>query len=313
MRVETSQLIPGCILSENIFGKTSHALIVKNTVLTKEHIDFLNHFFIDAVHISSKLEDGKIYNPAKGTIKKGGINPLSPDIKKTYEPFSDHYKNVVKSYQRIFNNWSNNTPIDMPALRKLLIPLIESIEKESIDVYHLHTYSKKDDYFYHHDVSVSIISAFLAKKMGYEKREWIQVGLAGFLSNSGMSKVDAHIIKEPRLLLHAENEQMKKHPVYSYRMIESIRTITDAVKLAVLQHHERLDGSGYPLALKKAQIHKYSRIIAVSDTYHAMTSERPYQQKQTQTPLEVITDLQENQTLKLDLKVIDVLASHYLN
>lgn len=117
------------------------------------------------------------------------------------------------------------------------------------------------------------------------------------------------LLNKTTVLTSEERDEIKKHPVYSYRLIESIRTITDAVKLAVLQHHERLDGSGYPLALKKEKIHKYARIIAVSDTYHAMTSERPYQKKQA--PIDVINDLQKNELLKLDEKVIQVLANHY--
>lgn len=250
MRVETSQLIPGCVLTKSVFGKTKHPIIDKNTVLTDEHIDFLHSFFIKVVDVSSKLNDGKLFAVSKNLEKKPTLNRELNKSNGAREPFLIHYKRVVTSYERISNNWRSNMPIDMPTLRKLLIPLIECIEDDDFDVYNLHTYSNKKNYIYTHDLSVSMLSAFLAKKMNYEKGDWVQIGLAGFLSNCGMSRIDLSTFKKATHLSHREQEEVRKHPVYSYRMIESVRTITDPVKLAVLQHHERLDGSGYPLALK---------------------------------------------------------------
>lgn len=310
LRVDISELTPGCIISESVFGKTSHPIIEKDTVLTEDHIEILERFLIESVSVSMKREDGQPLVLSNKLVKKGiQHHVLHKKEENSFDDFSTHYLTVVDSSERIFNHWCNNMPIDMPVLRKLIIPLIELIENESIDVYNLYTYSSKEKYVYHHLVGVSVLSAFLAKKMGYEKGEWIQIGLAGFLSNCGLSKIDSVTLNKPLPLNKEERDLIKKHPVYSYRLIESIRTITDAVKLAVLQHHERLDGSGYPLALKKGKIHQYARIIAVSDTYHAMTNERPYQEKKT--PLTVLSELQKNESLKLDPKVIQVLVNHY--
>lgn len=310
LRVETSQLIPGCIVSENIYGKTKHPIIEKNTILTEELIELLHSFLVEAVYISRNLNDGKPFVISKQmTHPMPSTHLLSQTNEASDEPFSIQYKNVVKSYERMFHHWHNNMPIDMPRIRKLLIPLIEWIEEDSRDVYHLYTYSNKENYRYSHDIAVSILSAFLARKMGYKKGEWLQIGLAGFLSNCGMAKINPRVFKKTTQLSLDELTEVKKHPVYSYRLIESVRTITDAVKLAVLQHHERLDGSGYPLALTKDKIHQYARIIAVSDTYLAMTSERVYQARQS--PQIVLNELQKNHPSKLDPKIIHVLVNHF--
>lgn len=312
LRIETSQLTPGCILSKSVFGKTKYPIIDKDTVITQDHIDFLHSFFIETVNVSRKLNNGQPFVVSKNAVKKSNTNHAfnkTKETKETKESFVIHYKRVKTSYERIFKSWGNSMPVDMPDLRKLLIPLIEWIEIDNFDIYHLHSYSTKENYMYSHDLAVSILSAFLAKEMGYKKGEWIQIGLAGFLSNCGMSQIEMNTLKKATYLSHIEQEKIRKHPVYSYRMIESIRTITDAVKLAVVQHHERLDGSGYPLALKKSKIHKYARIIAVSDTYLAMTSERFYQKKQA--PQIVLEKLQKEQALKLDPKVVQVLVNHF--
>lgn len=138
--------------------------------------------------------------------------------------------------------------------------------------------------------------------MGFEKGEWLQIGLAGLLSDCGMTRIDLNIVKKDSSLTAAELDEIKKHPTYSYRIIEKLRAITQPVKLAVLQHHERIDGSGYPLGLSQENIHMYARIVGVSDIYHAMTSDRLY--KQRQSPFRVMEEIQREQFSKLDPQVV---------
>lgn len=310
MQVETTQLIPGCIVSEDIFGKTNHPIIKKDTVLTEELIDLLQAFLIKTIHVSRNLNDGSQLFIENETTERPQVNQSLNQASDVSRPsFSTDYQTVVTQYERMFNHWQANMPIDMPKIRDFLIPLLKRVEEENMLIYHLHTYSNKQQYLYYHDVAVSLLSAFLAKKMGYEKGEWIQIGLAGFLSNCGMAKIKLNALKKGSNLSHDKREELKKHPVYSYRLIESVRTITDAVKLAVLQHHERLDGTGYPLAVTKEKIHQYARIIAVSDTYYALTMEQNFLEKRS--PATALKVLQDDYALTLDPAIIHVLVNHY--
>ncbi|HSH45149.1 MAG TPA: HD domain-containing phosphohydrolase, partial [Longimicrobiales bacterium] len=79
-----------------------------------------------------------------------------------------------------------------------------------------------------------------------------------------MSKLGSIVFKEGKLTEY-EYHEIKKHPTYSYRMLEKNALVSTKVKLAVLQHHERMDGSGYPLGIKAQQIHPYARIVMVCD------------------------------------------------
>lgn len=83
---------------------------------------------------------------------------------------------------------------------------------------------------------------------------------------------------------------MQRHPLYGYRMIQSSPALKEGAKLAVLEHHERLDGSGYPLKLTGEKLHPYSKIVAAADTYHALTSDRSYRRRQS--PFKVLEDMQ---------------------
>ncbi|WP_164670571.1 HD-GYP domain-containing protein [Virgibacillus doumboii] len=310
MRVEPTQLVPGCVLLNDVRGKTNRPIIPKKTVLTEEHISVLEKFLVETVDVSAKLENGDTFKP-EFVHKEEVKEQTQTSVQQEPESFEKQYKNAVTSYKTLFTKWQNNMAIDMPEVRDILIPLFERMDDSSKVIYTLHHYAAKKDYIFHHSVSVGILSAFLAKKLGYEKGEWLQIGLAGSLSDCGMAKIDEAIVMKNGSLSYSEREEMRKHPTYSYRLVEKVPTITKAVKLAVLQHHERFDGSGYPLGLPKDKIHSYARIIAVCDMYHAMTSERIY--REGQTPFKVIEEIQKYKFTKLDHQVVDAFIDSLTN
>lgn len=309
MRVEPSQLVPGCVLLKNVTGKSNKPIISQHTVLTEEHITLLEKFLVETVDVSAKLAEGELFKP-KFVHKKLKQKEKSSK-KQNVELFEDHYKNAVNSYKKLFKKWQNNLAIDMPEVRNILIPLFERMDDISTAVYTLHHYATKKDYIFHHSIAVGILSAYLARKMGFEKGEWLQIGLAGSLSDCGMARLDNAIITKTGSLTFSDYQEIKRHPTYSYRYIEKIPTITKEVKLAVLQHHERMDGSGYPIGLSKENIHIYARIIAVCDIYHAMTCERIYKEKQS--PFNVIEKLQRDQFSKLDHQVVQTFINSLAN
>ncbi|WP_042220855.1 HD-GYP domain-containing protein [Oceanobacillus manasiensis] len=302
MRVKASQLVPGCVLLREIKGKTNRAIIPKGTVLTERHITVIKKYLVESVDVSSKLAEGESYTPEQIEEVQ---QVQQPDAKKEdvdLPPFHVHYEQTVQAYKKLFENWKNGAPLDMPYVRKLIIPLIKRMDDISSAVYTMHHYSNKRDYIFYHSVAVGILSAFLARKMGYPSGDWLQIGIAGFLCDAGMAKVEHNLLHKAGTLSTAQMNDLKKHPTYSYRMVEQIPTIKQSVKLAILQHHERSDGSGYPLGLTSGKIHKVAKIIAVCDMYHAMTCERIYKEKQS--PFLVIEELQKEQFSTLDPEVV---------
>ncbi|WP_227001845.1 HD-GYP domain-containing protein [Virgibacillus necropolis] len=308
MRVEPSQLVPGCMLLNDVKGKSNRAIISRNTVLTEEHITIVEKFLIAFVDVGSKLSDGTTFQPK-------AIQQEKKQVKQTNDSsnlaFDEHYHYVVQNYKKLFTAWQNNIKVDMPTVRKLVIPLFKRIDQDNVDIFTLHQYNTKKDYMYHHCVGVGLLAMYLSKKMGYPSGESIQIGLAGFLSDCGMAKISPTILNKTEGLSAIEIDEMKKHPTYSYRMIEQIPTITQIVKLAILQHHERMDGSGYPLGVKKDKIHAYSRILAVSDIYHAMTCERLYQSKQS--PFKVMEELIRDKYTHFSHQVVDTFSKSLTN
>ncbi|WP_163969261.1 HD-GYP domain-containing protein [Oceanobacillus halotolerans] len=307
MRVRVEQLVPGCVVIRDIYSKTTKPIVPKNTVLTEEHIKVLERFLIEQVDVAHQLADGQAFNPKKLTPKEKKEQSIEIEARS----FKEHYQYVVTKYKALFTEWQQQKPIDVAVIRKWLVPLLERQDDINQAVYTLHHYAGKETYFYHHSVALSVLSTFLAKKMGYSKAEYLQVGIAALLCDCGMSKLNPTMLMSTDSLTGAEFKEIKKHPVYSYRFVEHIPTITKSMKLAVLQHHERCDGSGYPLGLTTSNIHPYARIIAVCDIYHAMTCERPYQEKRSS--FQVIEEIQKEQFSTLDVKVVQTFMKSLSN
>lgn len=309
MLVNLSEVIPGCVLIDDVIGKTGRPILPKDTVLTDQHITILNKFLVTHVHVSNRLQNGESFTR---TMAPERTEPhISLQEEGDMVSFFTHYIHVVESFKKMFERWESQQPIDIPTLRKLVIPLLDRLDEVGSEVFTCYKYVSKEDYFYHHSIAVGMLATYVAQLIGYKKGESFQVGLAGILSDSGMSKIDPDIRLKTGRLHERDMQEIKRHPMYSFRLIEHAPTLTQAVKMSVLQHHERLDGSGYPLGISGDNIHKYARIIAVCDVYHAMTCERMYQKGQSL--FQVVDELRHEQFSKLDPNVVLTFIKQLVN
>jgi diguanylate cyclase (GGDEF)-like protein len=126
-----------------------------------------------------------------------------------------------------------------------------------------------------HSKRVSSLCAFLAEQLGLPEREVNRMRVAGLMHDIGKIGVEEAILNKPDRLTPEEWEVMKRHPEIGYRILSASSEFSD-LSMAILEHHERWDGKGYPRGLSKERISKQARIIMIADSYDAMTSERSY-------------------------------------
>ena len=138
--------------------------------------------------------------------------------------------------------------------------------------------SSYDYYTYTHSVNVCTFSIALAQQMGFNDEEFLhELGIGALLHDVGKSKISDKIIRKKAPLTNAEFEIMKKHPQWGVDLLVETDIIGQACYYPVLQHHERGDRRGYPNGLKLSEMHIYSQIVALCDTFDAMTTRRVYQ------------------------------------
>ncbi|MBI4405722.1 MAG: HD domain-containing protein [Deltaproteobacteria bacterium] len=137
--------------------------------------------------------------------------------------------------------------------------------------------SVHDYYTYNHCVDVAVYSIALAKKiLGEDKKLLLLAGLGGLLHDIGKRKLNWDLINKSSPLTQLEWEEIKRHPLYGKESLEKIEAIPVDAKLAVVEHHENFDGTGYPYGLKEEQISRLSRIVTIADVFDALTTDRSY-------------------------------------
>lgn len=154
--------------------------------------------------------------------------------------------------------------VDKAAVDFDLLPLIVAMQES------------KSEYLFDHCVNVSLVAMAMASQLGLPRDSITEIGLGGLLQDIGMLRVPDSIRLGEGSLGEREWEEVHRHPLHSLDMLADLRGIPQTVRLMVYQVHERSDGCGYPRGRAGAQLHEFSKIIAVADVYAAMTARRPY-------------------------------------
>lgn len=257
------------------------------------------------VRVEKYLVDGQSFLP------KEMINSEERSEEIEQISFNSTYLEAVQTYKRLFKGWQAGAIVDVLEVRKFFIPLLKKALENPKDIFLLYHFSTKEEYFFHHAISVGLISGYLGEKLQLTAGEVFQLSLAGCLRDVGMAKITPYILEKKTSLTRDEFQELKNHSVYSCKMLQKSAVFKKDVLLAVIQHHERLDGSGYPLKEIGNRIHMYSRILAVADVYHAMTSERIYRSKHS--PYKVLEIIVQDGFGKYDIRVLKALEKGVLN
>ncbi len=161
-----------------------------------------------------------------------------------------------------------------------------------------------------HSVGVATNAIILAKKLGVsDEKELIEVGVGGLLHDIGKTKVPAAIINKKGPLDESEWAIMKQHSLFGYEILKDNPSIGMHAKLAVLQHHEDSNGTGYPMGLSTKQVDFHAKIVTIADIYNAITTDRTY--SKAKPPFEAFALIKSKMSHKVDMKLFESLVLIY--
>jgi putative nucleotidyltransferase with HDIG domain len=246
----------GMVIAEEIRSEFGGILIPPGTKLNRKLIEQLKEMNLKEIKI-------KTQKAVKDEIDKKKIGLKKYD--KTLEDFSEAYK---KAYY----------------MKKVDFRTVRSLTEEAMDISDyldledgLKMARDIDSYTYSHSLHVGILANKFGKWLNLKENRLCNLTTAALLHDIGKSKVKKEIITKPASLTPEEYEKAKKHSEYGYQLLKKSNRFSKSIMAGVLTHHERYHGGGYPLGIEGEKIPLFGRIIAICDTFDALTTDRPYQ------------------------------------
>lgn len=293
---------PGMVIDQAIIDRAGRVLIARRTALEDFHIEGLKKMGVGAIYIREGEEEEESRNPA--------APQMPPAVRKKYEQekvkdpakveISESVrKRVAQGIQYLYQD--TGSADFTTATRSITDDLTKAILDNEAVAVDIGALKVSDEYTFKHSVDVATMSMIVARKYGLESKQVYEIGITGLLHDIGKSMIPNELLNKAAKLTEEEFAIMKQHSVYGYHILKDKEDLSDEVKLGVLQHHEKTDGSGYPMQVTEEKISLFARIISVVDIYDALVTERPY--KKPFSPRDAVEMIM-SMTGELDIQVM---------
>ncbi len=270
-RIGTASLVPGMVTAEDVYNFNNQLVIPRGLVLDDKTISKLDYYSILSVRIEDDIvsidEDTPEYTRSYSQRIKS-----SPEFAR----FKTQFDNDVASFKTAINDVViKGTPLDLDKLMNHTLNILDlgATTPNILDM--LHCMREYDDATYVHSLNVALICNVMARWLKMSEEDIKTATISGLLHDIGKTQIPDDIIKKPAKLTEDEYSIIRRHPHIGYEILRKSHLSNDILN-AVLMHHERCDGTGYPLGITGPQIPTFARMVSIADVYDAMTSKRVY-------------------------------------
>lgn len=244
-------------------------LFAKGQIYGDEIRIFIKNQSITAIYLKQSDED--VFTDYFNTNLKKLLKSSEIQPERKTELLYDNAEQIV---QKVFRERPNHSNIAMG--HEFAKNFAAHISTDNVSSNALFSLFAKDYHTFTHSVQVALLGMSFCKFLGWKMERVADFGLGALFHDIGKNCIDEDILNKPGRLDEDEFEIVKKHPMMGFQQIRQTETMSREQLFVVLQHHEAMDGSGYPSHLKAHQIHKYARVARIVDIYDALTTRRVY-------------------------------------
>ena len=262
IHIPIKKLKEGMITAQSIYNPLGASYLTKGVELSPKYIERLKKAGLDGVTVTSLDPKLKLAPPADIVQEKTRISAIH---------------NVATAFQNV----EDHGTLDPKPLQDISETILLDIIEQQRNLVQLTDIRLHDTYTFAHSVNVAILSALLGVLQKLPKEDLLKLTLGGLLHDLGKITVPHEILTKPGHLSDDEWRLMQGHPDAGRQRLKKMFPNDILLSTIALQHHEHIDGSGYPNHLQGEQIHRYARIVAIADVYDALTSVRPYKRAYT--------------------------------
>lgn len=313
-----ADLEPGMVTAAEVRTKRGQLIINQNVPLTHSLIARMDFYGIEhvliletEVSVDSAEENAVPVEPEEppkpapvATVSYSQKVKRTPEFKKFQIDFSLRLKDLQDCFAEYIESGGT---VNKQELLDNVASLIGS-HQTTIDIFDmLHNMRQINDSTYAHSLNVALISRMIGRWLHFSKEELDTLTLAGLLHDIGKTKIPDEILNKDSKLTDEEFNLIRQHPQFGYDLLKK-QPLDSHIKKAALMHHERCDGSGYPMGLTQDEIDDYALIIAIADVYDAMTAARAY--RSPLCPFQVIAEFEKDGLQKYKPKYILTFLEH---
>ncbi len=304
-RVLTDDLIVGMRLFEDVITQEGQLLVVKGTEITPRIITRLKFYGIHSMDIEpdivEKPQDIGSYMKIEAT---------------------EEFRKFDSTLHHAVNNLENTISDAILSGKEIdtwrLLATVDTIVTDAGNGLHLMSMLQcirgYDDLIYVHSINVALICNVMGTWLNMSEEDKRLLTVAGLLHDIGKTMIPKELLSKQDKLTDEEYQIVQSHALKGYELIRD-KNIDVRIKLAILQHHERCDGKGYPLGLPGDKVIDFAKIIAIADVYDAMTANRSY--RRGICPFDVIDTFEKDGYQKYDpkflLTFLQRISQGYLN
>lgn len=297
-RLSFNQLQEGMIVAKNV-EQNGRILLKKDNPISNQMIEKLQSlYFVGTVEVYAKKVEKK---KTEAEIKK----------EQQHKIVEQEFNEISFKLQKTFRQIVTEDGIAINEVREFAKKIQNEINPSSVVLKNIVLYGSGTDSIYRHCVNVAALSAILGKWIGLEKSQVNLLVYSAIMHDFGKTKVDRDVLKKEVPLSKNEFSHIKTHANAGYQIIKQISFLDKSVSYGVLMHHEREDGSGYPLGLKSEAIHPFAKIIAIADVFDAINSDRGYKKKKP--PFEALQIVKNEGLGKLNYEYVKIFLEHVID
>lgn len=294
--ININDLREGMVVAKEIVVN-NNVLVVKGTRITQGIIKKLRDVYLE----NALIVDGE------EIVKENRKLDYAKELKEVRKTL----RNFAYQLENIFEKIRINGKTDIDDLRNFSQRIIDELTSPRIIIKNIIMDGSKEDCVFKHSVNVSLLSLLLGKWLRLSGEEISLLLYSAILHDFGKTKINNKSLCTPGRLSNEEIESIKNHPIIAYNLVKDIPYLSKAVKYGIVMHHERLDGSGYPLGLKDDEIHKFAKIIGIADTFDNIISNR--EKEKDVNPFKALEIIKGYSLEKLDYNYCSIFIEGIIN
>lgn len=294
--LEIDELCVGMYVQDIILYNNQHKVKNRGTVNSKRTIAMLKKQGVVQVVVQMTPEEAEQLVQCRKDSAKYDIS-FDDEFARSCQIYDDATENV----KQLLLDTSTNKPLSPQAMSAIAGEITESVMRNEHAITVLTRIRQRSQYQWEHAINCGILVCGFALFLGLKKSTVQEVTLGALLHDIGSAKVPKAILDKPGPLSLSEMNVVKKHVFWGIELAKNEGFASPIIVDMIVNHHERLDGSGYPRGIHKNKITKLSRITAIIDVYDAMTGDKPH--KKGELPLTVLRHLL-TQKDKFDINLV---------